>query len=80
MYKAFFKRFLDIVLSFLGIVFLSWLLIIVSLAIIIDDPGPILFKQRRVGLNKKIFKIWKFRSMKMSTPARCIIGTTGKAA
>ena len=68
MYKTFFKRFIDIVLSFSGIVLLSWLLILISLAIIIDDPGPVLFKQKRVGKGKKLFKIWKFRSMKMSTP------------
>ncbi|MDD2268383.1 MAG: sugar transferase [Eubacteriales bacterium] len=68
MYKTFFKRFIDIVLSFSGIVLLSWLLVLISLAIIIDDPGPVLFKQKRVGKGKKLFKIWKFRSMKMSTP------------
>ena len=68
MYKAFFKRFFDIVFSFSGIVLLSWLLIFISFAIIIDDPGPVLFKQKRVGKGKKFFMIWKFRSMKMSTP------------
>lgn len=69
MYKTFFKRFFDIVLSFFGIIILSWLLIFISLAIFINDPGPIIFKQKRIGKNKKIFKIWKFRSMKMSTPS-----------
>lgn len=68
MYKAFFKRFLDIILSFIAIICLSWLFIIISLAIVIDDPGPVLFKQKRVGKGKKLFKILKFRSMKMSTP------------
>ena len=68
MYKHFLKRFFDIVLSFLAIVFLSWLLILISIAIAIDDPGPVFFKQKRVGKNKKLFKIWKFRSMKISTP------------
>lgn len=68
MYKTIFKRLLDIVLSFSGIIVLSPLLFIISIAIVIDDPGPILFKQRRVGENKKPFKILKFRSMKMSTP------------
>ena len=68
MYKAFFKRFIDIVLSFSGIIILSWLLIFISLAIFIDDPGPVIFKQKRIGKGKKLFKIWKFRSMKMSTP------------
>ena len=68
MYKAFFKRLLDIVLSFCGIIVLSPVFLIIALAIVIDDPGPIFFKQKRVGKNKKLFKILKFRSMKMSTP------------
>lgn len=68
MYKVFFKRFFDIILSFFAIVFLSWLFIIISLAIFIDDPGPVLFEQKRVGMNKKLFKILKFRSMKINTP------------
>lgn len=68
MYRTFFKRFFDIVLSLLAIVLLSWLFIIISFAIVIDDPGPVLFTQKRVGKNKKLFKILKFRSMKMNTP------------
>lgn len=68
MYKAFFKRFFDIILSLFAIVLLSWLFIFISLAIVIDDPGPVLFKQKRVGKDKKLFNILKFRSMKMSTP------------
>lgn len=68
MYKAFFKRFFDTILSFFTIVLFSWLFIFISLAIVIDDPGPVLFKQKRVGKDKKLFKILKFRSMKMSTP------------
>jgi O-antigen biosynthesis protein WbqP len=68
MYKHFFKRFFDIILSFCGIILLSWFLLIIPIAIIIDDPGPVLFKQKRVGKDKKLFKIWKFRSMKMCTP------------
>jgi len=68
MYKTYLKRFFDIILSFLAIVLLSWLLILISIAIVINDPGPGLFRQKRVGKGKKLFKIWKFRSMKMSTP------------
>lgn len=68
MYKAFFKRFFDIILSFFAIVLLLWLFIFISIAIIIDDSGPVFFKQKRVGKDKKLFKILKFRSMKMSTP------------
>lgn len=68
MYKAFFKRLLDIVLSLCGIIALSPVFLIIAVAIFIDDPGPIFFRQKRVGKNKKLFKILKFRSMKMSTP------------
>ena len=68
MYKAFFKRVLDIVLSFCGIIVLSPVFLVIAAAIVIDDPGPVFFKQKRIGKNKKLFKIIKFRSMKMSTP------------
>ncbi len=68
MYKAFFKRLLDVVLSLCGIIMLLPVFLIIAVAIVIDDPGPIFFKQKRVGKNKKLFKILKFRSMKMSTP------------
>lgn len=68
MYKAFFKRLLDIVLPFCGIIVLLPVFLVISIVIIINDPGTVLFKQKRVGKNKKLFKIWKFRSMKMSTP------------
>jgi O-antigen biosynthesis protein WbqP len=68
MYKTYLKRFFDIILSFLAIVLLSWLLILISIAIVINDPGPVLFRQKRVGKGRRLFKIWKFRSMKMSTP------------
>ena len=67
-YEKYIKRILDIVLSFGGLVVLSPLYAAISLAIVIDDPGPILFTQKRVGENKKFFKLHKFRSMKMSTP------------
>lgn len=68
MYKRYVKRAIDIFLSFLGLIFLSWLYIILSIAIVIDDPGPVFFTQKRVGIGKKHFKLHKFRSMKMSTP------------
>lgn len=68
MYKLIMKRAIDIFLSLLGLIFLSWLYIILSIAIIIDDPGPVFFTQKRVGLGKSHFKLHKFRSMKMSTP------------
>lgn len=67
-YEIFFKRLIDIVLSFVGLILLSPVFLFLSLAIVIDDPGPVFFAQKRIGLNKKYFKLHKFRSMKMSTP------------
>ena len=72
MYKRFIKRLLDIVLSGVGIIVLAIPMLIIAIAIKIDDPGPVLFKQKRVGQKKNgeltYFTMWKFRSMKMSTP------------
>ena len=68
MYRTFFKRLLDIVLSGCAIVILSPLLLIIAVAIKIDDPGPVLFRQKRVGIHKTHFSIMKFRTMKMDTP------------
>ena len=72
MYKHFFKRLIDIILSGIGIIVLALPMLIIAIAIKIDDPGPVLFKQKRVGQKKNgeitYFMIWKFRSMKMSTP------------
>ncbi len=68
MYKSFFKRIFDIILSGLAILILSPIVLILFLAIYIDDPGPIFFTQKRVGKNKKHFKILKFRTMKVDTP------------
>ena len=67
-YEKYIKRGMDIVLSFCGLVVLSPILLGISLVIVIDDPGPILFTQKRIGQNKKYFKLHKFRSMKMCTP------------
>lgn len=67
-YEKYFKRAIDVVLSFGGLVVLSPILLGISIAIIIDDPGPVLFTQKRMGQNKKYFKLHKFRSMKMCTP------------
>jgi len=68
MYQRFGKRLLDVLLSGCGIVILSPVYLIVSLAIVLDDPGPILFRQKRVGIHKSFFQILKFRTMKMETP------------
>ncbi len=67
-YERIGKRILDIILSFGGMVILSPVFLILSLWIKIDDPGPVLFTQKRVGKDKQYFKLHKFRSMKMSTP------------
>lgn len=67
-YEKYIKRGFDIVLSFGGLVVLSPVLGAIALAIKIDDPGPVLFTQKRMGQNKKYFKLHKFRSMKMCTP------------
>lgn len=67
-YEKHSKRAIDVTLSFFGLVLLSPLYLIITLAIKIDDPGPALFTQKRVGKNKKFFKLHKFRSMKMDTP------------
>ena len=68
MYEKIVKRFIDVVLSACGLMVLCWLYVIISIAIVVDDPGPVMFTQKRVGKNKKYFKLHKFRSMKMSTP------------
>ena len=67
-YENIIKRALDIILSFGGLVILSPVYLVLIIAIVIDDPGPVLFTQKRVGKNKQYFKLHKFRSMKMSTP------------
>ena len=55
MYERVVKRIIDIVLSALGLILLSWLYLIISIAILIDDPGPIFFTQKRIGRKKTIF-------------------------
>ena len=68
MYVRFWKRLMDIVLSALGLVLLSWLYLIIALAIVIDDPGPVFFRQKRVGIHRSYFYILKFRTMRTDTP------------
>lgn len=71
-YTKYFKGLLDRVLGIIGLLGFSWLYLIVAAAIMIDDPGPVIFKQKRVGKKKNgeatYFDIYKFRSMKVSTP------------
>ena len=65
---CFFKRATDIVVAFLGVVILFPIFLIISIAIKLDSDGPIIFSQRRYGINKKHFKIYKFRTMNTSAP------------
>lgn len=67
-YSKYGKRAFDIVLSFGGLVVLAPVYAAIALAIKIEDPGPVLFTQKRMGQNKEYFKLHKFRSMKVSTP------------
>lgn len=68
MYKKYLKRVLDVALSGAGVIVLAVPMLAISALIVIDDPGPVFFTQKRVGLHKKCYKLYKFRSMKMSTP------------
>lgn len=67
-YIGFVKRAADIIMSFFGLVLLSPVFLFVTIWILIDDPGPVFFTQKRLGRDKQYFKLHKFRSMKMSTP------------
>lgn len=68
LYLKFVKRFVDIVLSGIGLLLLAIPMGIVALLIKKEDPGPAIFKQKRVGKNKEHFYLYKFRSMKIDTP------------
>lgn len=72
MYRNYLKRILDLILSGMGIIVLIPFWIIIAIAIKIDDPGPIFFKQKRIAKDKnglkQFFQIYKYRSMKMCTP------------
>lgn len=62
------KRLIDIILSLIGLIALSPIFLILIIAIKIDSRGPVLFKQKRVGINKTHFNILKFRTMSIDTP------------
>lgn len=62
------KRILAVVLSLIGLICFSWLYLILVIAVKADSPGPILFRQRRIGIHKKEFEILKFRTMRTDTP------------
>lgn len=71
MYKYFFKRLFDILLSFVGLVVALIPMLFIIIAIKIDSKGPAIFKTYRVGKNKKPFKFYKFRSMRIDAPEDC---------
>lgn len=68
-YERYVKRCIDIILSGLGLILLSPVFAVISILVYMDDPGPVLFTQKRVGRNKAFFRLHKFRSMKINTPA-----------
>ena len=68
MYQKYVKRAIDVVLSGCGILVLAPVYLVVAAAIKLDDPGPVFFRQKRVGARREYFEILKFRTMKMETP------------
>lgn len=68
MYRRFFKRLIDFLLSLLGTILLSPVLAALAAWVKCSSPGPVLFKQKRVGRGKTYFQIYKFRSMRSDTP------------
>ncbi len=71
MYRNFFKPLFGFTLALLGTVMLSWLFLGIIIAIKLDSKGPVFFKQKRVGKDKKHFNILKFRTMRIDTPKDC---------
>ena len=69
MYKKFFKRMIDIVLSGVGLIVLAIPMLVIAIIVKMDSKGPVLFWQERVGKEKKPFRMPKFRSMYTETPA-----------
>ena len=71
MYQTYIKRGFDILLAVLGICLLALPMALIALMIKLDDGGPVFFTQRRVGRNKRLFDMYKFRTMKTSAPKDC---------
>lgn len=69
MYKRYIKRALDACLSLVALVVFSPVMVIVALTVKLDSKGPVLFRQKRVGQNKQLFEIYKFRTMRTDTPS-----------
>lgn len=71
MYKHFIKRLIDFILVTVGMIVLAVPMLIIAVIIKITDPGPVFFKQKRVGIDKTYFDLYKFRSMKLNAPKDC---------
>ena len=69
MYKCCVKRGIDFILSTIGILVMALPMLVIAVIIKVTDPGPVFFKQKRVGIHKSHFGLLKFRSMKMATPS-----------
>ena len=67
MYRNFFKRLMDVVLSLMGLIVLAIPMAVVAIIIKLDSPGPAIFAQERIGRNGKVYWMYKFRSMKVGT-------------
>ena len=67
-YDLYVKRGLDVGLSFLGMIVLAPVYLLIAAAIYIDDPGPVIFTQKRLGIGRTFFDVHKFRTMKLATP------------
>lgn len=68
MYQSVIKRILDFTIALIATILLSWLLLLIAIAIKVESKGPVFFRQKRVGLHKEHFEILKFRSMRTDTP------------
>lgn len=71
MYQNYIKRGIDCILSLIGLIILSPILLIIAMIIKMTSPGPVLFRQERMGKDNKHFRIMKFRTMRIDTPKDC---------
>ena len=67
-YRSIGKRLIDIILSGVGIIVLAPFMVVIAILIKLESAGPVLFRQKRIGLHKKTFSIMKFRTMRIDTP------------
>lgn len=71
MYVKIIKRCIDFILALLGCIILSPVMLVISMAIVLDSKGPVFFKQKRIGIHKTHFQIYKFRTMNSNAPKNC---------